>query len=452
MKNTFILYTALAICIAINSGCKKDNSVTNPIDSEKPLVTLVGTPTGPAVTASIDASGGTLPSADGMLQLIVPAGAVSSATTFSIQPITNHCPGGIAGAYRLLPEGITFAQPVTINLFYSDTVTANEEYLSIAFQDTDKTWFAWSSSTIDTTINRISVNTKHFCSFAFWSKLKIIPVQGIVKVNESLDLEVILVGQTRSTTDRYGDELVNLAESVTFVSDWGVEGSGNGQMVRHGDNKTEYIAPTAVPPNGPFVLVWAILPNVTLRMNGLTFPHPKVVAIVRIIDNALRFNVLFTSRTDPIHLPWVDSWFAASDIGSMTVIIENGKVTVGEYHNEDCSIFPAVVKIYNCTYTILKSGDGWYNILSDVTFTGNYDQPPLVTLTANKLSYGLSPTYKEQCSIDTTKYTIYEGESHLAFPGGFMFYSDKDFQEQNTIIPDEGIITGRFLNMKVIKW
>ena len=95
MKNTILLYAALAICIAINVGCKKDSSGTNPIESDKPLVTLVGTPTGPAVTASIDASGGKLSSADGMLQLIVPAGAVSVATTFSIQPITNHCPGDL---------------------------------------------------------------------------------------------------------------------------------------------------------------------------------------------------------------------------------------------------------------------------------------------------------------------------------------------------------------------
>ena len=107
-----------------------------------PTVTPVGIPVGPAVTASIAAGGGSLSSSDGMVQLTVPAGAVSAATTFSIQPILNFCPGGQAMAYRLSPDGIAFTKPVSLTFSYSDSLVVDEKFVALAYQGGDNTWFA----------------------------------------------------------------------------------------------------------------------------------------------------------------------------------------------------------------------------------------------------------------------------------------------------------------------
>src|SRR5687768_15033479 len=89
-------------------SCKKTSKENGPSNFE-PELTAKGQPVGLPVTKSIDASGGTLSSPDGKLTITVPAGTVSSATTFSIQPITNTLQDN-KPAYRLLPEGITLAK------------------------------------------------------------------------------------------------------------------------------------------------------------------------------------------------------------------------------------------------------------------------------------------------------------------------------------------------------
>jgi hypothetical protein len=78
-----------------------------------------GDPQGTATVQTIDAAGGSLTSADGRVTLDMPAGALSTATTVSIQPITNTTPNGLALNYRLEPEGTTFAVPVSLTFHLS---------------------------------------------------------------------------------------------------------------------------------------------------------------------------------------------------------------------------------------------------------------------------------------------------------------------------------------------
>jgi len=453
MKKIIIIYTALAICIAFISGCK-DDSVTNPTDSDKPLVTLVGTPTGPADTAIIDASGGTLSSTDGMLQIIVPAGAVSSATVFSIQPITNHCPGGNATAYRLLPEGITFAQPVTVIFSYADTLTANEEYLSIAFQDTSKSWFAPIVFTIDTTENKISVQTKHFCSFATWTKLRIFPFQGTVKINGSLALEVILVGETKSIIDGYGDELVSLTDNLKFVSEWGVMSGGYGHIVYNGDNKGEYYAPTSVPTKNPFVLVWATLPNVTFRLKGETFKAPKVYANIRIIDEtALLFTVEFTSSIGNDELIVDNNYFTETDEGSLSVLVQKDNVKVYNFNNVDAKVTPSAITDGECTYTVTKPGNGVFHISAVFEAMYNPLQGPDIVIVCKdaKFSEGLRPTFKKQCKKDSTRFEMLGGGRQTTQPMALYFDVSKDYQDTVLIIPASGVIKEGFIKYTFTK-
>ncbi len=71
-----------------------------------------------ASSAHIGAAGGTITSADGRLTLQVPAGALPTETTITIDVVTvsaNDVPGTTAGAaYELGPDGTQFATPVTV--------------------------------------------------------------------------------------------------------------------------------------------------------------------------------------------------------------------------------------------------------------------------------------------------------------------------------------------------
>ena len=93
-------YIAISLLFLLAAGCKKLNSLTNVNnilqslgDSIPAATSDIGTPTGTAVSKSIGPSGGSLLSADGRIELIIPSGALSANTNIVIQPVTNNCPG-----------------------------------------------------------------------------------------------------------------------------------------------------------------------------------------------------------------------------------------------------------------------------------------------------------------------------------------------------------------------
>jgi hypothetical protein len=151
----------------------------------------VGTPIGVAIVKSIGAGGGSLISGDGVLTVVVPAGAVSSATDFSIQPITG--PGGSrVTAYRLLPDGAKFPTPVTLTFAYTDDEVGDSdpEGLGIAYQDANGVWRAMLASTVNTAAHTVSVATTHFTDHSKWKFWTIVPANAIVKTQEQLPLFV----------------------------------------------------------------------------------------------------------------------------------------------------------------------------------------------------------------------------------------------------------------------
>ena len=188
----FIIYCVLAI-----TGCKKigDNDNTPDVIDEIPAVTEIGVPAGTATTKEIGASGGTIISADGKIEIAVPAGAVSSNTTFSIQPITNTCPNG-RHAFRLMPSGSVFTNPVTITFHYTDEDIAGSlpELQAIAYQDVNQIWYRIQSADIDPINKTITVKAKHFTDWSDLEGLKLtIRKDGIetgeVKIKQQLFLE-----------------------------------------------------------------------------------------------------------------------------------------------------------------------------------------------------------------------------------------------------------------------
>ncbi|TAL69058.1 MAG: hypothetical protein EPN82_08195 [Bacteroidetes bacterium] len=435
-----ILFSAIAICVALFTGCNNNDSGTNPTDNNEPLVTPVGTPLGPAVTATIDASGGSLSSADGILELTVPAGAVSSATVFSIQPVTSHCPGGFGIAYRLLPEGIKFAQLVTVTFSYADTLPANEEFLGIAYQDTDKTWLAPKVFSLDVVEKKISVQIKHFCDVSEFEKISIVPSEAIVKINESIDLEVIYIGEPKYKTEENVD-LPYLNENKTYVSTWQVNGtSGNaasGQIVKTDENKATFIAPSVVPDesHNP-VAVSATLSNLTFTYKDKTFKNPKLISNILVIEGAL-YSIVFTSNI-PLGFGAGKKFFTVTDSARMSVLLKDDlSVMVLNLYNEEAKVTPKSQSEGTCTYTITQPGDGYFNISNGVSFGGSFN--PLehqINIFMNGNSWGYTPSFKISCK-DAPPWSE-PGSKTVTGPLGLTFDANKDYQELVEKIPDGG--------------
>src|ERR1700724_3939862 len=139
-----LIATLIIVLGVVAHSCKKSSvSGNNNNNNNTPQPTAVGTPTGPKTSKFIPKSGGSIASADGNLEIDIPAGALAADDTISVQPITNNCPGGNGLAYRLGPEGLKFNQPVTLKFHYDDSVLKSTlpDFMLIASQAGSGIWF-----------------------------------------------------------------------------------------------------------------------------------------------------------------------------------------------------------------------------------------------------------------------------------------------------------------------
>ena len=91
--------------IFLLNACTKDPVKQTTPDVVTPLPTAIGNPVGSAVTKEIGTSGGSITSPDGRITLTIPAGALNTNTSISIQPIENTTPNGVGLSYDFLPNG-----------------------------------------------------------------------------------------------------------------------------------------------------------------------------------------------------------------------------------------------------------------------------------------------------------------------------------------------------------
>lgn len=221
-----------------------------------PVATAVGVPNGTAVSASIGPVGGTLTSADGKLMLTVPANAVSGSTTFTIQPISNEAPGGASQAYRMLPDGQTFAAPVKLAFSYDDQDPrgADPDALGVAYQDTKRFWRSLKTVQLDQVGRKLTVSTSHFSDWtSHLTGLQLQPGQASVAVGKSIGLLLV-----NCKTFEVTDELQSLTLAcvppffTATASGWAVNGApagvtALGLVARTSDISATYTAPATKP-------------------------------------------------------------------------------------------------------------------------------------------------------------------------------------------------------------
>lgn len=252
-----IYFTLLILALLCN--CKKSNSSGNNSNNTNPTpaITQVGTPTGTAVNKTIGSAGGSITSADGRIELIIPAGSLSSDINISIQPENNECPGGIGLAYDLSPNGTKFSTPATLRFHYTtDDVNGTDPYLIyFAFQDSLHQWNLNLEKDVDTVGKTVSFDISHFTPYAPMAGVRLISLDllsGLPKTDfkdgEQSKLRVV---EGLTDNEWTGDEGYLLLPAVSKVPDdqvsqWGVLlGSLNGSITGSG-SEVNYSAPSSI--------------------------------------------------------------------------------------------------------------------------------------------------------------------------------------------------------------
>ncbi len=187
----------------------------------EPLVTESGRPIGLPATATIGPEGGEVRSPDGALTVTFPPGALAAETEVGVQSISNHAPLGLGGGYRLTPEGVDFAEPVTLTFAYDDGVLAGQpaELLWFISQNASGSWSPQRSSVVDTEAKTVTVSVRHFSDWAVgrFIDLKLEPAQSLVSPGESVVLGI--TGFIYDPDRDEGVELVPLDDALVALTE-----------------------------------------------------------------------------------------------------------------------------------------------------------------------------------------------------------------------------------------
>jgi hypothetical protein len=247
------LWACVFTCLLFS--CKKDNDKPAEPTYNGGVATPVGTPDGAAIQKTIGTEGGAITSTDGRITVTIPAGAVSSAQQFSIQPISNQNPLAVGKGYRLLPHNLTFSTPVTIEFSYSEEDLQNTipEALGIAYQDAKGVWQAQGSTTIDLANRKVKVATTHFSDWSLFESFYLTSSKSSLPTNGTADLEVfctedILEPLTPGKEVAMGKKI---SIATTNIKEWKLAGTGN---LQPNGAKAVYKAPATVPAVNPVAI------------------------------------------------------------------------------------------------------------------------------------------------------------------------------------------------------
>jgi hypothetical protein len=355
MKKKFVLIILVA-ALAM-TACKKGGGGAATVE---PSVTPVGTNDGTPVTKTIGSGGGSILSADGEVELVVPPGALSANTDITIQPITNDIPSGRGKAYRFTPDGQQFSKDVTIKFHYTEEEAAmtKPEYMQVAFQNADGTWQVVEKVTNDVASKTVSAMVNHFTDFTEFDILRLVPPSLYLKPNQSGTFEVSFAGM--STDGRITFALGVLANDIT----WKVNGttggnSANGTIQSTNRVTARYTAPAAAPAMNPVTISADI--NIPFVVNGQSFN--KGVLTGQAFITGANYGVLIEHElTFEIG---TGEKFVMKDRLSFNVHLVGGlQAIVDNLENSVPTVQKTVESPVGCVTTFTRVGTGQLNVSS----------------------------------------------------------------------------------------
>ncbi|MGX5817347.1 hypothetical protein ACWKWU_04075 [Chitinophaga lutea] len=215
---------------------------------------------------TIGANGGRITSADGRLEVDIPAGAVTRDTEFSIEPLTNTLPGALPQSYRLRPDNMTFPKPVKLTFSYSlsEIDSTAEEALFMAYQAPDRIWRFVPGTVLSKAGAFISVETKQFADWTPYALYWLLSSKRVLRYGESTALSV-------RTTDNYQTANFSLEaipigniktlDHLDYLKNWRLEGDGKLTVAGYNATYTAAINPPLLNPISVLVDVVNFLPR-----------------------------------------------------------------------------------------------------------------------------------------------------------------------------------------------
>ncbi|WP_276484142.1 hypothetical protein [Paraflavitalea pollutisoli] len=209
------MYRIIIAACLILAACSKSGK-SGPDEPQQPqgppLSTSRGAPVGPIATATIGTQGGQLSTADGGVKVIVPAGAVTSNQTFSIQNVENTLRPDKAASrsFRMLPENITFSKPVAVVMKYdpADISTGLEDVMRIAYQTPEGQWKA-TNAALDKNAHTLTVHVHHFCDFAFYEQFELFASKNTALAGDKVQFRVGVIATPSNEETGGVDDLLS---------------------------------------------------------------------------------------------------------------------------------------------------------------------------------------------------------------------------------------------------
>lgn len=239
----------LAAAIIINLvifSCRKDQDTV--VEEKTPAKYNRGTPQSAPVQQVIGPEGGVIAFPDGRMRIKIPAGAVKSATDFTISTVSNTLPLSTGFSYRLGPENIQFEQPVEISFNYNaaDLDGTPEDLLYLGYQDSDGYWHLLADTKIDKEHQVLKVKTKHFSDWAVVREFTLKADKTELSENETATFKASFI-DVYHPKDKHDNDYL-LAPVVELknenVSGWKVHGGGT---ISSGKSITAvYTAPASI--------------------------------------------------------------------------------------------------------------------------------------------------------------------------------------------------------------
>lgn len=421
MKKIMLLFSTITLLLVL-PGCKKlvESLVpTIPNDSVPTVATPtdVGIPTGAVVSQTIGKTGGSIVSADGNVELIFPANALDSNTNISVQAITNNAPNGVGSAYRFLPEGIRFLQPVILKVHYTadDLAATLPDLMGIAFQDLTGIWYRVNNFTNDTINKIVSAPIKHFTDYTHFDVLRILPPTKTLQINKSQDLHVdVIETSDNELAQLNGDEVAPLIKTASKNVIWSVNGTVNGNStfgtVSGTALNTTFKAPAKAPKQNPVAVSAQI--DIQFTVEGKTFNKTSLVTYIKIIEGA-KFRLELTVTEPEVLLTYTDE-------SNMVVLVNpDGSVAVSDINNFAPTSTPLSYTDGGCTFSWVPDAIGEMNITTATGTTRGTD--PILTLEFTH-SGTLFPTFRTDCDDGTSE--TKPGFPILGFPTSVTFTLD----------------------------
>jgi len=388
--------------------------------ASKPIITAVGKPVGKKTAFKVTKEGGSLKSSDGLVQLIIPDGAVAKKTNISIEPITNLLTNGNGPAYRFEPSGILFKKPVQIIFHYDEEEIKDSLQLlmGIAMQDEKGQWYGLKKTALDTITKTISGNINHFSNWGRFDKIKIDPSYARLKVNKTRSLTIThvasedddLIEPLTSGSDDMLSPLIKrkIPWRAVWMANEIVNGNATeGKISVISKTSVNYKAPAGLPPKNP-VAVTADLTGIVFRtkIKGqlTTFEKLRLVSNILIFDDAYEVTMI-----SEIQDPGAGTNLGAAtykDTGSFVISLNGREARIIERVNRNTNADLGYLGGCCWNFKIIKTGTGNIHIAGapvvKVTPPSAPGKSAIVEVRFNRIP-AIFPTFQVTCQCPGDK-------------------------------------------------